>query len=135
MIDYLLCAPSPSAALADPSLSAYVTTDGGWNLSIVNPGLQVWADAGDTTISDPQTGQPLTMHAYLPGFWFSISPAARDAALEASPFLVLGANRDMADAGGAMAQFVFAFGPGQSLDRFVGMHVSPLMEGADYKFG
>ena len=80
------------------------------------------------------TGLPVVTHNYLPGLWFTVSQSARNAALEASPLLILGADRDAANAGAPRATFVIALGPGQSLDRFVGMHVSPLMGGADYSF-
>lgn len=141
MLDYLFCAPTEAAAIADPALAAFFLppslpfTPGGWRGDVVNPGLQVWADAGDTTTTDPLTGQPIVTHAYLPGFWLTISQNARNATLEASPLLVLGADRAAADAGAPRAQFVVAFGPGQTLARFTGMHVSPLMAGANYPFG
>jgi hypothetical protein len=140
MIDYLFCAPSEAAASADPALAAYrISYGSAWDLSIVNAnfgaGLQVWADAGDTFVTDPLTGQQDTMHTFLPGYWLSVSQSARNAALEASPYLVLGADRDAANAGATRDVFVIALGPGQALDRFTGMHVSPLMAGANYPFG
>lgn len=139
MIDYLFCAPDQPTAAADPALSAFwlpATTfaPACWRGDVVNPGLQVWADAGDTFVTDPLTGQQDTIHTYLPGFWLTVSQNARDAALEASPYLVLGADRDAANAGATRDVFVIALGPGQALDRFTGMHVSPLMGGADYSF-
>jgi hypothetical protein len=133
MIDYLFCAPDVASAITDPAIALFVSADG-WRLDVVNPGLQVWADAGDVTTTDPVSGQPVVTHSFLPGFWFSISQGARNAALEASPYLVLGASRDAANAGATQAQFIVALGPGQTLERFTGMHVSPLMQGASYPF-
>jgi hypothetical protein len=140
MLDYLLCAPDEPTAIADPVLGAFhrpasAADPGGWRGDVVLAPLQIWADSGDVTLgTDPTTGQLIVQHTYLPGFWLSISQTARNAALEASPYLVLGSNRDMANAGATMAKFVFAFGPNQSLTRFTGMHVSPVEQGANYPF-
>jgi hypothetical protein len=137
MIDYLFCALTPADAIADPALAAYVTAEG-WRLDVVNLGLQVWSDAGDTTSTATDefgNSQTVTVHAYLPGFWLTVSAATRSADLEASPLLILGADRDGAAAGEPRETFVLALGPGQSLAMFTGMHVSPLMAGAGYPFG
>jgi hypothetical protein len=145
MLDYLLCAPDEATAIADATLGAFhrpasADDPGGWREDVVNigperTGLSVWADSGDVTLgTDPTTGQPIIQHTYLPGFWLSISQTSRNAALEASPYLVLGSDRDMANAGATMAQFVIVFGPNQNLTRFTGMHVSPVEQGANYPF-
>ena len=78
--------------------------------------------------------QTITTHAYLPGFWMIISLASRSPALEASPLLVLGADRGQANAGSGMALYVVALGPSQTLDKFVGAHVSPTFAGSNYPF-
>jgi hypothetical protein len=144
MIDYLFAAPDQATAQADPALAAYWLpanppfTPGGWRGDCVNPGLQVWSEAQDTTqtITDPVMGtQTITTHNYLPGLWLNIATNTRSPALEASPLLVLGADRDAANAGAPQTAYVFAFGPGQSLARFAGMHVSPMFAGANYPFG
>ena len=144
MFDYLFAAPDQATAQADPALSAFWLpanppfTPGGWRGDCVNASLQVWSDAGDTTqtITDLMMGtQTVTTHAYLPGFWLSVSTSARSPALEASPLLILGADRDAADAGAPQTQYIFCFGPGQSLGQFAGMNVSPMFAGANYPFG
>ncbi len=144
MFDYLFAAPDQAAAQADPALAAYWLpanppfTPGGWRGDCVNAGLQVWNSAQDTTatVTDPMMGtRTITTHAYLPGYWLNIATNARNPALEASPLLILGADRDAADAGAPQTQYIFCFGPGQSLGQFAGMNVSPLMAGANYPFG
>ncbi len=140
MIDYLFAAPDLPTAQADAALGAYWLpanppfSPGAWRGDVVNAGLSVWNDAQDATSTDPSSGATITIHSYLPGLWLSVSLSARNAALEASPLLVLGADRDAAAAGAPQTTYIFAFGPGQSLARFAGMHVSPLDEGAKYSF-
>ena len=144
MIDYLCAAPDLATAQADPALAAYWLpanppfTPGSWRGDCVNAELQVWNSAQDTTATatDPMMGtQTITTHAYLPGYWLNIATKARSAALEASPLLILGADRDAADAGAPQTQYIFCFGPGQSLGQFAGMNVSPMFAGANYPFG
>ena len=138
MLDYLVSAPDEQTAIADATLGGFYQAasqfgPGGWRGDCVIPSIQVWLDAGDTTTgADPATGQPIIAHAYLPGFWLVISQVQRNAALEASPYLVLGADRDAAS---PTNTGIFLFGPGQSAARFVGAHVSPTFSGSAYPFG
>lgn len=138
MIDYLLCAPDEPTARADATLAAFYLaaswmSPGGWDGSCVIPSVQVWLDSGDvTTGTDPITGQPIVTHSPLPGFWLVVSQVQRNAALEASPYLMLGADRDAAS---PTNTGIFVFGPGQSAARFVGAHVSPTFAGSAYPFG
>ena len=143
MFDYILAFADEATARADPITGQYyiqpsAMNAGQWRGDVCIAGVKSGIDANDTTAPGVDTnGEPITIvnHAYLPGFWLVISRSSRDAGIEASAALVLGASRDLANSGAPPSGFIVALGPGQSLSGFVGANIAPEFAGANYPFG
>lgn len=140
MIDYVLGFPSEAAAQADPIIGSYYTqpssdAPGGWRGDVCLPGVAVTVVGTGGTITDPQTGMTFPgPDKPFDSLWrLVISKPSRDAALDAHAATQLVADRDKANAGVPLSQFIlYAVLP---LATLATLHISPTFAGSNYPFG
>jgi hypothetical protein len=124
MIDYILAFPDETTARTDAIVGAYwiPPSDDGpgqWRGDVCIPGLAVTIAA---------TGVPLD------ALWrIAIGLPARNAVLEASPALEIVADRDLANAGVPLADYVLH--SSVPLANLAALLVSPQFAGANYVYG
>ena len=137
MIDYIFAFADQTTAQADPQVGAYFI-NGAWRGDVCIPGLGV---------SVLGTGQPMTgtdlngntttwtgPNAPLDALWrILISLPAQDSTLASSAGLEVMADRDVAQAGGALSDYVLW--SSIPLTNLAALSVSPQFAGSNYVFG
>ena len=141
MIDYILAFPTEADAIADPVVGAYyvpasaMSPVGQWRGDCVIPNIEIYTQTGTQSITQPDgSTQTVPVNTPIDGkFRLVIALRHRDAALDAHPLLAIVADRDAAEAGASVAQFVLWCNvPVAALQ---GLFVSPTFAGSNYPFG